>query len=232
MISSLASYILSNKTLDDSSFSALLCRVPPEKRTSILAFQGQHERQLRLLAALLVRIYACNLLGRPNSALRFAVGPHGKPYLTDAPTFHYSLSHTRGALLVAVHNREIGVDIERYRTLREKVVRRFFSPTEQAYIFEDDEEQDLRTLELWTRKESYAKLLGIGLPSAFAEADTLRPGFPAHFYTKRLQNHVLTVCAREQEVCDISIQALALEEAVERMLLLSPIEDAERGPAL
>jgi len=59
-------------------------------------------------------------LERDPQALRFALGPHGKPALahdgTDAGDLRFNLSHSGGLALVAVSaGREVGVDIERTR---------------------------------------------------------------------------------------------------------------------
>ena len=42
--------------------------------------------------------------------------PEGKPFFPRRPEICFNLSHSRGAAACALHDREIGVDIERLRT--------------------------------------------------------------------------------------------------------------------
>ena len=90
--------------------------------------------------------------------VEFGFGPCGKPFLKDFPSIHFNLSHCRRAVLCAVGDRPIGADVEeiQYDALLEQQV---FSDSERLYIGGSAQ----RFTELWTRKESYLKLLGTGL---------------------------------------------------------------------
>lgn len=93
-----------------------------------------------------------------------AYGEHGKPYFASHPDVHFSLSHTRGAALLAVHNEPIGADIERLRPVRAERLRRVLGA-----------ETELDFWQRWTEYESRCKRRGI---SAAEQRDLLLPPVP------------------------------------------------------
>ena len=46
---------------------------------------------------------------------RMERAPGGKPFFPDLPQVRFSLSHSHGAAVCAVHDREVGVDVELLR---------------------------------------------------------------------------------------------------------------------
>lgn len=111
------------------------------------------------------------------------IAPGGKPYIENAP-FDFSCAHTNGAVAVAAtgageekeglicinkNARKIGVDIERAdRDVKNKdlIIEKFFSNEEKDYAVNNE-----RFLEIWTKKESVAKVTGEGL-KGIKKADT------------------------------------------------------------
>lgn len=93
-----------------------------------------------------------------------AYGEHGKPYFASHPDVHFSLSHTRGAALLAVHNEPIGADIECLRPVRAERLRRVLGA-----------ETELDFWQRWTEYESRCKRRGI---SAAEQRDLLLPPVP------------------------------------------------------
>lgn len=95
----------------------------------------------------------------PEAPVRY--GAHGKPYCDG---MHFNLSHSGEYVLCAVGEREIGCDIQKIMPCRPAMVRRFFSPEEQEYIFSvEGRERDIRFITIWSRKESMLKRTGEGL---------------------------------------------------------------------
>ncbi len=90
--------------------------------------------------------------------LHFAKTIKGKPYLPNSE-WQFSISHSGDTVLCGIHHGEIGADIEKTRPYNDRVAKRICSPAEYAYIGGDS----TRFLEVWTRKEAYAKLTGKGL---------------------------------------------------------------------
>ena len=92
-----------------------------------------------------------------------AYGEHGKPYFASHPDVHFSLSHTRGAALLAVHNEPIGADIECLRPVSGAMRTRFHAANDADFW------------RLWVQRESRCKRAGI---SAVALRDREVPSFP------------------------------------------------------
>lgn len=86
----------------------------------------------------------------------------GKPHFPDWPDVHFSISHTDGAVMVGLADREIGVDIEKIRPVKEVVLRRFDCGGEAAFF------------ETWVRREARAKRLGT--PVELGTESPLLPG--------------------------------------------------------
>jgi phosphopantetheinyl transferase len=79
-------------------------------------------------------------LGVAPAAVRLEIGEHGKPRLAGGAGPRFNLSHSEGLALVAVAEREVGVDVERIR------------PKRPADFYAE-----------WARHEARLKCLGIGL---------------------------------------------------------------------
>jgi 4'-phosphopantetheinyl transferase len=110
-----------------------------------------------------------------QAALEFAVTPSGKPYLPGVPELKFNLSHSHGMALVGVALEvEIGVDVERVRTLPDygAIVERYFPPSEAAAhgaVLAPHRERDF--FRRWTRIEAVLKARGVGLYGAGEEPE-------------------------------------------------------------
>ena len=106
-------------------------------------------------------------VGRDPRALEFVHNEYGKPRLAEAPSAHFSLSHTGDMAMLAICDTlEVGADIERVRSLDHlDLARRYFHPNEVAAIERspDADGQRLAFFHVWTLKEAVVKALGKGL---------------------------------------------------------------------
>jgi 4'-phosphopantetheinyl transferase len=104
---------------------------------------------------------------------------HGRPSLATiagsndaAPSF--SLSHSGDVAVVAIAPEPVGVDVERVRPRRylDAVARRVLRDDEFARWAARPEADRLDAfLRVWTAKEAYLKLLGVGITRALREVD-------------------------------------------------------------
>ena len=76
----------------------------------------------------------------------------GKPYFPDFPEVHFNLSHTTGAVLVALSGEPVGVDIEHIRPVSERAMRRLADVTTERAFFQS-----------WVRREARVKRTGSGI---------------------------------------------------------------------
>ena len=157
-------FLPTDMDLPPETVDALLARVSPARRATIAALRRAADARNALLAAVAVRLLAAEARGAENGQLQFACTDAGKPYLIGTPDFCFSLSHTDGAVALAVSPIAVGADIERLREAPRGVAARFFTREEQAYCAASD----AHFFEIWTRKEALAKRSGVPLAETFA----------------------------------------------------------------
>ena len=86
----------------------------------------------------------------------------GKPYFVDSP-LHFSVSHTKHYVFVALSDKPIGIDAEELdRDIKLSLAEKFLSPGEYAQ-YEKAEDQRLALLRFWVLKEAAGKCTGEGL---------------------------------------------------------------------
>jgi len=150
-------------------------------------FLHERDRARYIVARARLRQMLATELAVAPTELCFDLGVQGKPALA-APWrdsgVKFNLSHSHGvALLGVAHGREIGVDVEILRQLRNEdaIARRFFSPREYAdYVAVDAAGRNEAFFNCWTRKEAFIKALGLGLQFPLHSFDvTLKSEEPA-----------------------------------------------------
>jgi 4'-phosphopantetheinyl transferase len=135
----------------------------------------ERERAERLTTPLLRRRFVAargllrellgELLGLPPQRVAISTGEQGKPFVGGGPAFN--LAHS-GDLAVYAFNQanEVGVDVERVRTLeqRDRTAAEVFTSAEQRALTQvAAEHRDRAFAEIWTRKEARLKATGVGL---------------------------------------------------------------------
>ena len=98
-----------------------------------------------------------------TSKPEFGYTAQGKPFLLARPDIHFSISHTKNAILVAISDAPIGVDIEAFRSPSAALIARTMNATEQAAILQASGTPEALFSAIWTRKEAVLKLRGTGI---------------------------------------------------------------------
>ncbi len=115
-----------------------------------------------------------DILEEDGESLVICKNEFGKPYLKDYLNIHFNISHTKGAIICAISDKPVGVDIERIRKANKQVVKKCFTVDEQNYIFSNEKSIDERFTRIWTMKEAYVKWIGQGMEIPFNSFDVLR----------------------------------------------------------
>ncbi len=119
--------------------------------------------------------------GQPHAAIELTTDANGKPILTGHH-LSFNLSYRPGRALLALSNAgPVGADLEPLIPLPDAapLIADLFSPPEQAALRAADPTDYWPLFYLiWTRKEAYAKALGMGLALPFREFSVLAPGCP------------------------------------------------------
>lgn len=119
----------------DEAVREMLPLVSEQRRQQALRYQhtfGQFccLKSYLMLLGLLAAVYPELDKAKPE----FGYTEKGKPFLLARPDIHFSISHTKNAILVAIADAPIGVDIEAFRSPSAALIARTMNPTEQAAI--------------------------------------------------------------------------------------------------
>jgi len=77
----------------------------------------------------------------------------GKPFSPERPEYHYSISHSKTHVLVALSKQPVGVDTETHRSIKQATIEKLTTPAELA---------GLPFFDIWVLRESLFKLNGKG----------------------------------------------------------------------
>lgn len=131
-------------------------------------------------------------------------GAYGKPHLSSR-TPEFSLSHSKGHVLLGVSDFPIGVDMERAdRPVAPAVQQRICLPSER----------NLDPLQVFTRKECAMKLTGLGFSLPLQEIDTTK-----YFSWQNTDFHFLTT-----QQAGYLVSVLSVAESFPPLQLLTPEE--------
>ncbi len=153
-----------DRPLTGSEEEAMLRMVPPERRERILRMQHPEKRREPLCAYLLLRLALWQRF-RWQELPEIVLSSRGKPGFSDHPEVQFNLSHTRGAVLVGLSDKAVGVDIERVRPVGRKLMERLAQT--------DSEEEFFRN---WVEWEARSKRSGDGVVSLLRTPEPLRDG--------------------------------------------------------
>ena len=164
--------------LDHSRLKDLARLLSLDEKLRTEKFRAQETIDRFIAARGTLRWILANYLEEDPAAIRFRYCPHGKPaiYRQSVPhTLHFNLSHSEDFALYAItRNQRVGIDLERVVPLADQddIARRFFSVREATVLAGLSIEDKARTFyTYWTRKEAYAKAIGLGLSLPFDDFD-------------------------------------------------------------
>lgn len=92
----------------------------------------------------------------------FLYNDYGAPYIEGGP--HFSISHCKRGIAVAVSENPIGIDIESIRTFKPELMRKTMNEDEQLRIT-SSAIPEVEFIRFWTQKEALLKLQGTGIIS-------------------------------------------------------------------
>lgn len=162
--------VIKTDNIDYTAVEPYLSFVTPARRAVVTKKASDSDKVQSLIAGLLLRSELSKRTGTPFKKISFVKGPHGKPYIKGGDV-QFSVSHTKGAVCVALadaEDGEIGVDIERCdRRVSDRIKERTLSENEQMFAYNDK-----GFLRIWVKKEAFLKRTGIGVATDLKGADT------------------------------------------------------------
>ncbi|MBT9132660.1 MAG: 4'-phosphopantetheinyl transferase sfp [Firmicutes bacterium] len=127
-------------------------------------------------------------------------------HVSQISIFHANISHTKGAMVCTVADLPVGVDIERVKTYNKRLVARFFTQAERNYVFADNENQDERFAEIWTKKEAYVKWQDKGMEIPFESFNVLGN---TQISTLSYRDYCVAICTADSSIFKGLIDNLA-----------------------
>ena len=181
-------------SISAAKIDKLIPALPHWRQEAVTNIRLDNDRKLSIAAGTLLMLALEDSGISPDSVI--LKNSHGKPYLRDYPDVHFSLSHSGDYAMCAISDSPIGCDIQKISDTRPQVARRFFTQAEQLYL-QGSEDPQVEFTRIWTRKESYVKMKGLGisacpLTSFDVIGSTSLPD--AIFYELDLPDHHATVC--------------------------------------
>ena len=149
-----------------------------DERARAARFHYPADRRRYIAGRTWVREMLANHAALSAPDLRFEYGPYGKPRLVDPSGVEFSLSHTGDTAVLAISNDSaLGVDVERARPggYDRQAASIVLSPDELAAI-DAAGDPDACFVDIWTRKEAFAKVSGGGLDRSLAAFSLLGEG--------------------------------------------------------
>lgn len=164
------------RDLSDEKYIHYYSLMSEEKKRRVDRFRFEDDKKRTVVGEMLARRAISEWCGVPEESITFEIAEHGKPYAKNL-NIEFNISHSANMVVCVVDDKPVGVDIEKIRSIDLNTAKRIFYEEETRYIFgcipnTEDYNHHLnnavlqRFFELWTKKEAYGKLLGMGL---FAE---------------------------------------------------------------
>ncbi|HET9381698.1 MAG TPA: 4'-phosphopantetheinyl transferase superfamily protein [Streptomyces sp.] len=159
------------RDLPAAAVAGLAATLPPHERRRHAAVSDPLGRAEFVLARCVLRDALGRALGLPPHRVPLVVDDAGRPRVDGEPGVDVGVTHTAGLAAVAVGTgltpgTRIGVDIEAVRPVPRAgpLARRLFSPADRALLDAvTGPAGDAAWLDIWTRREAYAKALGTGV---------------------------------------------------------------------
>ena len=152
--------------------AAALAGLSGGERARWARFHAAGAQQAYAGAHLFVRAVLGHYVGQPPAALVFGADARHKPALLTTQPLWFNLSYRAQWAVLAVSDAgEVGVDVEEIKPVAgaAALVEQLFSPVEQAALGHCTGAAWWALFyAIWTRKEAWAKLLGMGLNLPFA----------------------------------------------------------------
>lgn len=162
-----------------------------EERSKNIRMPG--DRRRFLMGRILLRRALSEIMGGDPRSWKFILGQTGKVNLAHLRPgeglVDFSISHSEGAVVVAISNSmKVGIDVEYLDAARmQHPLQGVFSDGEISYLANRRSgARTWETLRLWTLKEAYSKLLGLGTQVEFSELDLFNADSGVSLRSKRV----------------------------------------------
>ena len=200
-------YRININDLDDPQQNkGLLESVGVERRKKILRYYMSEDRKRSLGAGIIIE-QILNENGLSEGHLKYS--ENGKPV---ADNLFFNVSHAGDYVVGVSSDCDVGCDIEKIIDAPLEIAEHYFNRSEIEYI-ESEADKNKAFFTLWTLKESYMKMTGMGmsLPLDSFEIIKTEKGFilgrsqekHGFFKTIEFDEHIFSVCSEKENIEDL-----------------------------
>lgn len=153
-------------SLEQSEIAFWESTVSSSRKAAVLEKRLERGRKQSILGDILCYKAIAELAGCDIKAIKLGTIGHGKPVCTSHNIF-FSISHSGDFVICAAEKSPIGADIERLRSVTQNLINRVCTEKEIESINGSGES----FFEVWTAKEAYLKLNGLGVSAGLKSAE-------------------------------------------------------------
>lgn len=165
-------------------------------------YKKMHRKQSWLAGQLAGKLAYKHLLGVCNlHSIEIMRNDKGAPYFKENQNKFISISHSDDIAIAVVSDYPIGIDIEQILERPDSFIKTWFTEKEQENLKQiPNKFKQIYSNKLWTLKEAYSKLLGIGGNLAFNSFCSIEQ--PAKLGIEKMslefQNYIFTLVWNKQ----------------------------------
>ncbi|MCF8301860.1 MAG: 4'-phosphopantetheinyl transferase superfamily protein [Bacteroidales bacterium] len=138
--------------------------LPKAGKEKVNSFVQTRDAQRTLWGELMLRSILSQKHEIPHQEISFEKTGNGKPTASPGHIMHFNISHSGNWVTCAIAKKQVGIDVEKIKSVPLRLAKRFFSPDEyHTLVSLPEDKQKEYFFDLWTLKESYVKALGTGL---------------------------------------------------------------------
>lgn len=133
----------------------------------------------------------------------------------DISSYDFSLSHSHELVCCIVSKDKVGIDVEKIRNVNFEIMPLVFTEDEMDFVLAKEADRNERFFEIWTRKESFIKLIGKGLTHPLKELNFVEnnkvgqilniDGDRYYFKKFRYKNYIISICSDNKIDVDLKI---------------------------
>ena len=168
---------------------AALRGISGQRREQALKFKHEQGQRLCVLAYQLLKEGLQKEYGTTENPV-FEYNEHGKPSIVGHPEIYFNLSHCKEAVICAISNQPIGVDVESIREFNDSLINYTMNDEEKVEIANSDTPA-ATFIRLWTMKEATSKLIGTGITH---DVKSLIDTKKYKYTTVERQQYIYTIC--------------------------------------
>jgi len=176
----------------EREFNDLVSHLPSWRFNKAMSYINCLDRYLCAKSFIMLKDGLKNDFGITGN-LQFEYSEYGKPSLKGYPFIYFNISHCNNAVACAISSIPVGIDVECIQ-FDEDIANNVFNENELRLILSSNDKEQIFT-ELWTKKESYLKMTGIGLVDDLKDLEYKNVSFQTTVNTQF--GYVVTVATQQ-----------------------------------